>query len=375
MENREWKEKTAAAEDALVVHGSFARLKKLMRRAKEGEKLCIGFLGGSITQGSLASAPEKCYAALVFQWWKEKFPQSEFTFVNAGIGGTNSLFGAARAQTDLLQYRPDFAVVDFTVNDDNTAFFQETFEGVLRELWLDENAPAVMVLNNAFYDDGRNAQERHNQVAQAYQIPCVSVRESLYRLICDGTYAAADVTPDNLHPNDKGHRFLADMLIYPLEQAYQDIENDEEEPKCPSPVTNNRFEHAKRYQAANSEAKLNGFQSDTREKRELLDLYKCGWMGCNPGDQIVFDLKCSHISVQFLRAVKRDRLTAEAVVDGDEAHAVFLDGNFDEDWGDCLALQTVFESGQRGGHTLKITIRDTELSGAKPFYLVSVITD
>ena len=35
--------------------GNTDRLKKVFERAKEGESLTIAFLGGSITQGSLAS--------------------------------------------------------------------------------------------------------------------------------------------------------------------------------------------------------------------------------------------------------------------------------------------------------------------------------
>ncbi len=407
---------------ALVVSGDHTRIRKLLCRADKGEKLCIGFLGGSITQGSLASVPENCYAALVYRWWVETFPQSTFTFVNAGIGGTTSLFGAARAKTDILQYKPDFVAVDFTVNDENTAFFQETFEGVLRQLLLAANAPAVMVLHNAFYEDGRNAQEKHAVVTEHYQIPSVSVRESVSRLIREGVLTTAQVSPDGLHPNDLGHRLLADMLIAQLEKDLRELRQEgfgaepdvraaqlddqaaqldghaaqindqavqpddhaaqpegremgQKEPACPPPVTKNRFENAKRYQTDNCGPELDGFVRDTRPKTELLDLYKNGWMGCNPGDQITFSLKCSHISVQFLRAVKRDRLTALAVVDGDEEHAVFLDGNFDEDWGDCLALQPVFESGELAAHTLTITIQGTELADAKPFYLVSIITD
>lgn len=73
--------------------GNLYRIKKLMARAEAGETLNIGFLGGSITQGCLASAPELCYAYRVFQWWEKTFPQAKFHYINAGIGGTTSHFG------------------------------------------------------------------------------------------------------------------------------------------------------------------------------------------------------------------------------------------------------------------------------------------
>ena len=58
--------------------GNQYRMKKLMARAEAGETLSIGFLGGSITQGCLASAPELCYAYRVFQWWRKHFHRPNF---------------------------------------------------------------------------------------------------------------------------------------------------------------------------------------------------------------------------------------------------------------------------------------------------------
>lgn len=72
---------------------NMTRLKNLMKRAAHGESLVIGFLGGSITQGSLSSTPETCYAYLIYEWWKQAFPKTDFSFVNGGIGGTTSHYG------------------------------------------------------------------------------------------------------------------------------------------------------------------------------------------------------------------------------------------------------------------------------------------
>ena len=54
-------------------------------------------------------------------------------------------------------YQPDVVVVDFSVNDDADEFFQETYEGVIRKLLSFRTKPAVLVLNNVFYDTGENA--------------------------------------------------------------------------------------------------------------------------------------------------------------------------------------------------------------------------
>lgn len=134
------------------------RLKDCMKRAEAGEELTIGFLGGSITQGSLATTMENTYAYRVFTWWKQTFPKANVHYVNGGIGGTTSHYGVSRAVTDVLMYQPDFIVVDFSVNDEADIFFQETYEGVVRKLLSWDSKPAVVLLNNVFYDTGLNAQ-------------------------------------------------------------------------------------------------------------------------------------------------------------------------------------------------------------------------
>lgn len=69
------------------------RLKACMRRAEAGEDVTLGFFGGSITQDSLATKHEYCYAYRVFQWWEKTFPKAKLHYVNGGIGGTTSHYG------------------------------------------------------------------------------------------------------------------------------------------------------------------------------------------------------------------------------------------------------------------------------------------
>ena len=192
--------------------GNLYRMKKLMARAEAGETLNIGFLGGSITQGCLASAPELCYAYRVFQWWEKTFPQAEFHYINAGIGGTTSHFGTARAESDLLSHEPDFVIIEFSVNDDSTEFFRETYEGLVRRVWQDENEPAVMLVHNVYYNNGGNAQIMHGQIARHYQLPAVSMQSSIYPEVVAGRIPNREITEDDLHPNDKGHELVASVI-------------------------------------------------------------------------------------------------------------------------------------------------------------------
>ena len=114
--------------------GNLYRIERAMKKAMRGEAVTVGFLGGSITQGCLSSTPETCYAYLVYRWWCDKFPASAITYVNAGIGGTTSQFGVARADSDLLSKEIDFTIVEFSVNDKDNEHFLETYEGLIRKI-------------------------------------------------------------------------------------------------------------------------------------------------------------------------------------------------------------------------------------------------
>ena len=107
-------EETLFPYQPLIHSGDHAALRRAMKKAEAGEGLGIAFLGGSITEGYSSTTHEKCYAARVHAWWKENFPQSEIRYINAGIGGTGSQYGAARVEKDILSRNPDVIFVDGT---------------------------------------------------------------------------------------------------------------------------------------------------------------------------------------------------------------------------------------------------------------------
>lgn len=365
---------------------NITRLKNLMKRAANGESLVIGFLGGSITQGSLSSTPKTCYAYLVYEWWKKSFPNAAFSFVNGGIGGTTSHYGGARAWKDVLCYRPDIVTVDFSVNDDANEFFEETYEGTLRRLLMAPSAPAVVVLNNVFYDTGKNAQDYHNRIADHYGIPHVSIKDTIFPDVESGKIVRADITPDNLHPNDKGHSLVADEICKLLDSIKAEVEEEaiageniedksmktEESIVLPEPLTENAYEHSRLIQIQDNEAILDGFLVDPIEKKGMLDIFKNGWTAAHTNDKISFEIECSCLAVQYRKSVQQPVPKAKAVIDGDEEHAVILDGNFTEDWGDCLYLEPLLNHAEKKVHRIEITVTDAK-DIVRPFYLVALI--
>lgn len=372
---------------------NLSRLKNCMVRAEKGEELTIGFLGGSITQGSLATEHKNTYAYRVFSWWKETFPKAQFHYVNGGIGGTTSHYGVSRAVTDVLMYQPDFVVVDFSVNDEPNEFFQETYEGVIRKLLQWKSKPAVVLLNNVFYDTGKTAQEFHNAVGDWYQVPHVSIKDTLYQEMKQGKYTREELTPDGLHPNDKGHGLVAGEIIAFLEEVRKQIVENADEiadganntiddiinditndtVNIPGAMTKNAYENARRLTIREISPELEGFRADTEEKTGHLDHFKNGWIGKKPGDKITFEVEASCIAVQYRKTIHKPALRAKLVLDGDKTNEVLLDANFEEDWGDCLYLEPVLHHGEKKVHTVEIEILSDDNEEVTPFYLMSLI--
>lgn len=354
--------------------GSFRRLKRVMKKAQAGEDITVGFIGGSITQGCLSSTPETCYAYLVYQWWKKKFPQAEIVCINAGIGGTTSEFGAARADSDLLKYKVDFAVVEFSVNDEATLHFKETFESLIRKIYLNDSKPAILIVNSVRYDNGDNAQDIHNEIGRWYQIPCISMKSTIYDSLMNGKFAASDITQDNLHPNDLGHELMAAVICNFLEKVYADnSEATLSEKDCQMSLTESAYEKSVRYQNDVCCPELSGFIADSMPQNDIREIFRKGWTSDKEGAYIRFEITGSCFAAQYRKSVNLPTPIAKAVIDGDEEHSVILDGNFDETWGDSIHITTLAEHIEYGKHVIEIRIIKTHENDQVPFYLVSVI--
>lgn len=363
-------------ERAILRDSNLSRIYEVMQRAEAGEDIVIGFLGGSITMGSGASNASSCYAARVFDWWETTFPKANFTYVNAGIGATDSKFGCARAYDDLLQYHPDFVVLEFSVNDNKDTSFSESYESLLRKILTYETNPALLILNMVTYDTGYNAAEIHNALAFKYSLPVVSMKSSIYEDILNGVIAAKDVSSDMTHPNNLGHEYAARIVTYFLEKVYAKAypEANYSAYSVPTATHNAKlyYVNAKRMRnpELNAIATLNGFVPDESAQNGITDVFKLGYEAYNEGDSMTFTVTGSIIALQYRRSKSCDCPEAIAIIDGNEEFAVPISGNFENGWGDWLYFNQIYK-GDEGEHTVEIRLTS---SGTHSFYLVSVIT-
>lgn len=362
-------------EAGIVNKGNTTRLKRCMTRGAAGEKLVIGYLGGSITMGSVATVQEKCFAYLSHLWWKEKFPKAQVEFVNAGIGATTSQFAVARVEEDLLVYQPDVVFIEFTVNDDTSEHFKETYEGLLRKVYGHDSKPAVITLQNAFYHDGVSAEAIHTPVAKYYDLPIVSFKKGVVERVMAGDIVESDITSDHLHPNDKGHALLADVVRFYLDKVYEECHlftDCEMECNIPLPLTLNRYETSKRFRNNNLQIReSHGFVADTSVQEHITHIFRNGWEISAAGAFMEVEIEATCLSIQYRRTMQHPAPSMRVLVDGKDV--TVLNGEFDETWGDLIALETIFEEEVSKKHTLRLELINVHKEDKLPFYLVSFL--
>ena len=207
--------------------GNRVRLANKLESFKNGGDFTIGYLGGSCTAGSGASAEQFRYVNRVTEYLREAYPNSTFTMVNAGIGATGSLIGVHRMPNDILSHNVDLLFVEYSVNESETdESAMAAYESILYRAWNHESQPAIITLSfiNQLH---QSAQHGHYAIAEHYDIPMISfgdvVRELVANRALDTTVENSDGTTttvstweklfaDSVHPSDLGHKVISQLI-------------------------------------------------------------------------------------------------------------------------------------------------------------------
>jgi lysophospholipase L1-like esterase len=339
----------ALSRSSLVAAGDAARVQRAFARARRGEPLTLAVIGGSITAGAMASAPTNSYGSRVAAWWRQKFPQAEIKFTNAGIGATGSDYGAFRARRDLLVHRPDFVVVEYAVNDPNTKDSAETLEGLVRQILRQPNQPAVVLLF-MMSQGGNNAQEWHSKVGAHYGLPMISFRDALWPEIKAGRLKWDAVMADVVHPNDLGHECAAGFITSLLEHVSQ--ESAVVKP-LPAPLFTDLYEHVALREATDLKPlKKEGWAFDPATQ---------SWRSDKPGSVLEFEIAGRAIhSMHFI--VKGPM--GKAKMQADDAPPVIRDGWFDQTWGGYRSTQVLTRDLKPGPHRVRIELIEEKNPGS-----------
>ena len=335
---------------AIMSEGNVTRLAAAMKKAQNGEEITVGVIGGSITQGSLASTPANCYASKFNDWWVNKFPNAKVNFVNAGIGGTNSYLGVHRVDDQLLSYNPDVVIVEFSVNDGDKVMNRYSYDSLVRKILGHSTNPAVMLLFTTM-DNGTSLQDVHKEIGEAYDLPMISYHDAVYPEVAAGTLEWKSISPDNIHPNDAGHDIINQIVSRYLDGVYDKLYSVTEEPAAftDDALTADYYANAKMLSAADITAtSAEGFEV---VDKTLYDQFHNNWK-TEAGGTMTFDIECQNMGMFFLCTTDGKSGKFEVYIDGERKGT--LDADFSGGWGNYGNTQQVLFSKETAKHTVEI---------------------
>jgi lysophospholipase L1-like esterase len=186
----------------------------------------IAFLGGSITQNTGG------HTALVPEWLRERFPETEFTVTNAGLGSTCSTSGAFRVGDHILSKGPiDLVIVEFAVNDDQDAVHARRecvrgMEGIIRQVREQSPDTAIIMVhyvNPPMLEKLQGGEtpvsiDAHEAVAKHYGITSVNVAAEVADAIESGKYTWQDY--GGTHPKAFGYGVASNMINAALDEGF-----------------------------------------------------------------------------------------------------------------------------------------------------------
>ncbi len=205
---------TPAPAPNYVVRGNLDRSRQKFEQSKAGR---VAFLGGSVT--TLAWR-EKVMAYLV-----QRFPDTTFDFINAGLSGTPAELGAFRLEEDVFFRGPvDLLFLEFAVNGGSL----EAMEGIVRHaraLSPDIDIVQMHIAANWFLeglDKGElpGAVIVHEQVAEHYGNCSLHLYKEIYDRLRAGEFTWAQFSDDSVHPNEFGSTVYADFVDGFLEMMW-----------------------------------------------------------------------------------------------------------------------------------------------------------
>lgn len=187
----------------------------------------VAFMGGSITEMN-------GYRPIVCDHLTKRFPDTKFTFTDAGISSTCSTTGAFRLATDVLAKGPvNLFFVEFAVNDDQDAHHARRecirgMEGIVRHIRAhNPNADIVIVhfVNPEMLktiDTGETPLTigSYEEVARHYGVSSINLAKEVADRIRAGKFTWKEY--GGVHPARPGNELCASLIDELLKTAWKE---------------------------------------------------------------------------------------------------------------------------------------------------------
>lgn len=224
----------------------------------------VAFLGGSITYNG-------GWRDSITNYLKNKFPETKFEFIAAGIPSTGSTPAAFRMERDLFKNGPvDLLFEEAAVNDGTNGRTNDeqlrAMEGIVRHARYLNPATDIVIMH--FVDPGKMKSYRkgiiptviqnHEKVAKHYNIPTINLAKEVTDRIDAGEFSWAKDFK-NLHPSPFGQGIYAHSMLTLLENAWaRPVAEDDKIGSYPLPAPLDPLNYDKGILVDINTAKLSG---------------------------------------------------------------------------------------------------------------------
>ena len=323
-----------------------------MAKIGAGQPVNVVYFGGSITEA------KKGWRTFSCDFIKKLFPNAKINEINAAIGGSDSLFGLARIQRDVLVHKPDLVFCEFAVNDKNFSYTtsKHAAEGIVRMIrqvypqcdicFVYTATDGHLQAMAAGKDPGIYAAKE--EVAKYYNLPSLYIFNDALRLytqgklelkasptaIHDGNGAEFGIacpvrittagklafSADGTHPYEEGHRLYSNVFRRFFEQLK--IETKEKQPAdyvLSQPLDPNNFAAWKTLAPDSSGITLDGNHEAVDKNLPPFRSYKdlvSALVKFAPGGGFTVEFDGAGASITYLRGP--DCGWVEYTVDGDK---------------------------------------------------------
>ncbi|MCR4733888.1 MAG: hypothetical protein K5829_02640 [Treponema sp.] len=363
--------------NSLISKGSQAYMdgvsSALLSKLKNGQKVYVAALGGSVTEGAGAEGDKdytKGYAYQFKDMLKEKYPSADIEFVGAGLSGTPSLLGVVRYQKDVvdrLGCQPDLLILEFSVNDSGNQTYARSYEGIIRSV-LTESPETTIISLYADARDYKNCQSTLDPVAEYYGLPRISIQNAVEN--ASSNISEEKFFFDYVHPTTAGHTFMAKCLMNVIalldenaaaggNQTYTIPEN---------PKASNAFYGLHPLYSNTSDENVTisaGSFSDTDSNSQGLKIggneFPNNWHHTSGSQSFSMTLTCKSLIFVYKHQgswLSEEFGSAEVYVDGNKINStsdssITFDGAKEGGWNDCVQ-EVIIDDDEAAEHSVEV---------------------
>ncbi len=383
-------------EDSIYSTGNNARIKNVIARAKAGEDVTLAYIGGSITEGALASPNSKCYAQVSAEAFGDKYGQNggeNVHYVNAGMSGTPSSLGIIRYDRDVLGQmttgadHPDILFIEFAVNDYQECTNGGAYEGLIRRAL--KSGSAVVLIFSVFQSaaGGRVMETSYRPYGEYYDIPMISMWDSIQKYFTtDGFYKW--YYGDTLHPNNTGHQLMADCIMDLMDKIDQEAAEADniDSANLPEPKKTDSFTDIKMLEPntdiasvdAVSSLEIGGFNGTDKNTGKFQYPYKGktdqpwfpqNWMHTASSGEESFKatVNCKTLMIAYKLSSSKNTGSVDMYVDGEKVSS--FSGYSASGWNNATQ-EVVFDEKTAADHVIEIKMASGD--EAKEFTLLGL---